>query len=263
MSGWSHRVIRLDPAAADRNDRFRVVCKTNKCEQVATHQTMWQQSTGLRGRVSSVERLVCGRHARSFASRYKVPVEPAGLLMPLPSDLLDDLDPQRQTWVHVSCTRDGAWYLRWTYTGARASISTQWLSGVPSGAALDDAIAEAELLMAGRTGVPAGPWQRTGSEAAVQMIPAWMHETWSAREWTAVVGCDENGMWMMTRTLDEKFPPIVDHLGFHNMTAGRAVQVADELLRSQKWLQADGGWRRSGRVATSRVLHPWPARSGG
>jgi hypothetical protein len=260
---WDHQVYKLAPDEVDRNDRFGVACATGKCAALPTHATAWNYITGRAGRVSNMRRGVCAGHAEAFARRHDLPigdppprpVQP-GLLATGPED-----DAATSVRVHRAAGRQ--WYLR--QRTSRAGLPGTYsrpLSGIDATAALEEAIAEAETQLAFRQRVvPDGPWHLGDSEASVEVIPANRHEHWSGRAWQLTVACDSDGMWRLTRSLDDRFAPITSQLGNHNMTLNRALAVATGELAGEHWLVDPGGWTTSDEgIARRGAWHPAQAR---
>jgi hypothetical protein len=261
---WNHRVYRLDPADIDRNDRFGVTCATSKCKTLPTHATRWDYVTGRAGRVSDTTRLVCAAHAEAFARRHGLAIgEPPR--RPERSALAAAAGTGTTTTVRLHCVRGRQWYLQQHRSGGTLlETFSQPLFGIAGTATLDQAITEAETHLAARQRVvPAGPWRRGDGEAIVEVIPAHRHEQWSRRPWQLTVACGTDGMWQLTRTLDDRFAPITDHLGNHNMSLRRALAVASDLLADERWLTHPGGWTTGkDNTAEQTAWHPDQARPG-
>lgn len=233
---WNHKVCRLDPADVDRNDRFGATCATGKCTNLPTHATRWDYVTGRAGRVSDVTHWVCTAHAETFATKHTLniadPPPPPG---PPQTGTAGELEGVRLR------SADGGrhWYMELHRSGGDA-LESLYRRPLFGSTTIAEAIPAAEADLAAMRVVPAGPWQRSDGEATVDVIAAHRHQQWSARPWQLAVTCDASGMWWLTRSLDERFAPITDRLGDHNMSLGRALKAASALLAEQRW--ATRGW---------------------
>jgi hypothetical protein len=242
MASFNHRVFRLPDKTIDYNDRFGGTCRaTRKCEVLATHLTEYDYVTGRSGRVSDSGKQVCQPHAEKFATKHGVTIEPPRASAPSVMDAaVATMTPGPPKQVRVHRTRSSHWYLE--RRGGLLAVWSRWLSGTSPDADLDVALVEAERDLANDYTVPAGPWQRDGLEAKVEVIPVWRHDDWFFTSWTLTVACDEEGMWRLTRVLDGRFKAITDRLGRHNMSLDRALKVADELLADEQWVMFGGQW---------------------
>mgnify|MGYP006170041513 CR=1 FL=1 len=126
--------------------------------------------------------------------------------------------------------------------GGALATTNRWMSGVGGDATLDQAIAEAELMLAQARLVPAGPWERGDRAAIAEITAAHRADAWLEYPWKLRIACNDHGMWQLVRTLAEQFRPLVDDLGNHNMTRARAVRVASDLLAAQGWVTFSDRW---------------------
>jgi hypothetical protein len=242
---WNHQVYRLDEPTVDRYDRFGTTCATGKCQHLPTHATRWDYITGRRARVSDTTRNVCTAHAEKFAKKHTLAIgDPRPERSSPVAAAMTAMTGGTVHRVRVRQVRGVQWYLE-EHRSASSLLATsnRWLAGVPRDATLDHAVAEAETLLA-RTSrlVPAGEWQRRDGAATVEVIPAQQHDLWVEQPWQLIIARDAKGMWQLIRVLDERFAPVVDDLGNHNMTLDRALRVATGLLAEQQWVPFAGDW---------------------
>jgi hypothetical protein len=242
---WNHEAYRLDEETIDRHERFGATCATGKCQGLPTHATRWDYVTGRAGRLSDTLRHVCTDHGEKFARKHGLTIgdpPPAR-----PSTVATAMAAMTGGTVHrvrVHHVRAVQWYLEEHRSGnSLLATSNRWLAGVPGTATLDQAVAEAETLLA-RTSrlVPAGDWQRGDHDATVEVIPAQRHEGWIEQPWCLTIARDDEGMWQLTRILDDRFAPIVDDLGNHKMSLARALRVATDMLAAQQWVMCADEW---------------------
>jgi hypothetical protein len=242
---WNHQVYRLDEKTIDRYDRFGVTCATGKCRQAPTHATRWDYVTGRSGRVSDATRHVCTVHGEKFAAKHALTIgDPRPERPHAVATAVAAMTAGTVYQVRVHNPHGVQWYLEERRSGSGLlATGNRWLAGVPGDATLDQAVTEAETLLA-RTNrlVPAGQWQRSDRDASAQVIPAQRHDDWIEQPWDLTVSCDGEGMWTLTRILHDKFAPIVDQLGNHNMRLDRALRVATDLLAADHWVTFSDRW---------------------
>jgi hypothetical protein len=244
-SSWNHEVFRLDDPVVDHHDRFGVNCATGKCTNLPVYETTWDYVTGRVGRISPATRQVCADHGEKFAAKHGLTIgDPR---TPRTSPVTAAIAAMTGGTIHtvrVFHSRGGQWYMEEGQLGAgMLSGSNRWLSGVRGDATLDQAVVEAETLLAQRRGlVPAGPWQRTEHEATVHVIPAQRSDTWLDKPWELRIACDDEGMWKLTRTLDPSIEVIKNDLGNNNMSLDRALRVAGDILAEAGWVLFSDTW---------------------
>lgn len=256
---WNHRVYRLDPADIDRNDRFGATCATGKCTTLPTHATGWDYVTGRAGRVSDMTRLVCTAHAEAFSRKHNLTIDEPPPRPGRPAISAAAAGPSTAISVRLHCVRGRQWYLQQhRIGGGLLETFSQPLFGIPGIATLDQAIIEAETHLADRQRVvPVGPWRHGDGEATAEVITAHRHEYWRRRPWRLTVACDADGMWQLTRTLDDRFASITDYLGNHNMSLSRALAAASDLLADERWHMHPDGWVTcTGNIARQNAWHP-------
>lgn len=264
-SSCDHRVYQLPPHTVDHNDRFGRECATGTCTDLPTMATSWTYTTGRAGRRSQTTREVCTTHARRFAAKHGLvitdgppPRQPSVFTAAVAAMTARPVDR-----VRVCNPRGTGWYLDEHHTGpGLIAGGSRWLAGVTKDATLEEAIAEAQRLLARDRRVPAGPWHRTGDTAEVQIVGAYRADPWRHQPWQLVVSCTPEGMWQLSRSLDERFPPLVDDLGNHHMSLQRALRVATTLLTDQGWTTAGTPWTTTADTATQTGWHPDQAPPG-
>ncbi len=263
---WGHQIRRLADHVVDRADRFGHTCATGKCQGLPIHAVQWNYITGRGGRASYTTRHVCDDHGAKFAAKHNLTIgdpeperqHPVATAMQAMTSV-PGFEPRRRVRVHR--TAAGQWYLEQHATGAGMfSHGSRWMAGAPTRAPMNQAIAEAELLLAQLTLVPVGEWTLGAAEATVETAPAYHVEPWASRRWLMRVACNDRGMWQLHQVLDTRFPPIVTDLGNHNMTLDRAIGAAGEHITNCGWF-LDDAWIVTDDVAEQTGLHPDQARS--
>jgi hypothetical protein len=252
---WNHEVHRLDPELIDRYDRFGTTCATGKCQATPTHLTRWNYLTGRGGRASGSTRHVCTAHGEAFARKHDLTIGDArpDRSRPTPGATVTIAATAE---VRVHRARAGQWYLQQRRPGADLpATSNRWLSGILPTASLEEAIAEAETLLARDRLAPAADWCRDGAEATADLIDAHRHRRWAERTWRLRIACNSAGMWQLSRSLDDRFGAIVDDLGDHNMSLTRAVHTATALLAAGQWTLRGDRWSIDGDSATHEAWH--------
>jgi hypothetical protein len=242
---WNHQVYRLPEHTVDRHDRFGTTCATGRCQQLPTHAVRWDYVTGRAGRVSDTTRHVCTAHGEGFATKHALTIgDPRPEQPTLVTAAMTAMTGGTVYRVRVFNSRGVQWYLQEHQSGnSLLATSNRWLAGVPGDATLDQAVAEAEAMLARtRRAVPAGPWRHGDHDATADVIPAERHDYWFEQPWQLTVACDGTGMWQLTRSLDDRFAPIVDDLGNHHMSLDRALRVATDLLAAGDWVMCAEQW---------------------
>lgn len=262
---WDHQVYRLDEPRVDFNDRFGRTCATGQCVDLATHLIRWQYVTGRAGRVSSTGREVCTGHAEKFAAKHQLTIgDPRRAPASTVAAVFAAITGGQVHRVRVYNPRGSGWYLEERRSGGGLfATSNRWLAGVRADASLDEAVAEAEVLLA-RTSrlVPAGEWQRGDQDAAVEVIPAQRADGWFDRSWELTVASGADGIWTLTRVLAERFAPIVTSLGDHNMSLDRALRVATDMLAAEGWVPCQEWSTYDNDTASQDGWHPDQADPG-
>lgn len=261
-SSCNFLVHQLHPDTIDHHDRFGRSCATGKCPNVPTHVTYWDYVTGRGGNLATAARQVCSTHAGKFAAKHDLTIEG---VRPVPTSMMDRIvagitgADQPDRTVRVVNHYGRSWYLEMRSSGRGGfGVSNRWLCGVPGTATLEEAINEAELVLAQSLAVPAGQWQHAGGWAATTTTAAWKSPAWIDEAWQLHVSCDDKGMWQLTRVLDNRFPPLNTSLGNHNMNLQRALAVADRTLAEQRWRTVGKSWSIHSETAVAHQLgfHP-------
>ncbi len=242
---WSHHVSRLDEAIVDRNDRFGSTCATGKCTGLPTHAIGWDYVTGRAGRVSYATWHVCTGHGTKFAAKHQLTVlDPQPEQPSAVAAAMQTMVGGEARQVRVFRSRHGStWYVEYRREGGGLlSASNRWLSGVRGDASLGEAVVEAEILLAQDLQVPAGGWREDNGEAIAEIAAAYRVEPWASRPWGLRIDRAAAGMWQLTRSLDDRFRPLTNRLGWNNMSLQRAIRVADNELASERWVTTEDQW---------------------